>query len=168
MNANLISEPGAFVENVTDNYSSVSPDMLQVRGLSPQQPEHKTRAVEPRQPFLVSAMSDVQKRELACIVAAWVVVTILFWRWWFEPRHIADVWRFGFNSAALTCGVMLPAYYLFFVDVTRTAANLEETLDHNSPRRCVPNTCTARFASSGGKYFCHPAIVKCHHSVRSP
>jgi len=47
MNANLISEPGAFVENVTDNYSSVSPDMLQVSGLALQQPEYKRRAVEP-------------------------------------------------------------------------------------------------------------------------
>jgi cellulose synthase (UDP-forming) len=131
MNANLISEPGAFVENVTDNYSSVSPDMLQVRGLALQQPEHKTRAVEPSQPFLVSAMSEVQKRELACIVAAWVVVAVLFWRWWFEPRHIADVWRFGFNSAVLACEVMLPAYYfLFFARIKKPNPRLRLPIGH--------------------------------------
>src|SRR5437016_7491946 len=97
--------------NVTDNYSSFSPDTFQTRGLAFQEAECKTRAFEPSQPFLVSAMSAVQKRKLVCIIAAWVVVAALFWRWWFEPRHITDIWRFGFNSAALACGLMLPAYY---------------------------------------------------------
>src|SRR5882724_11160529 len=118
--------------NVTDTYSSVSPDTLQARGQALQEPECKTRAFEPNQPFLISAMSAVQKKEMVCIIAAWVVVAALFWRWWFEPRHITDIWRFGFNSAALACGgLILPAYYfLFFARIKKPNPRLHLPIGH--------------------------------------
>jgi cellulose synthase (UDP-forming) len=117
--------------NVTDNHFTVSLDTLEASGLTRQEPEHRTRSAEPSQPFLISAMSAVQKQELVCIIAAWVVVTALFWRWWFEPRHITDIWRFGFNSAALACGLMLPAYYfLFFARIKKPNPRLRLPIGH--------------------------------------
>src|SRR5438067_1020894 len=65
-------------------------------------------------PFLVTAMSESQRRKLAFFVGAWLVVVALFSTWWFEPNHIGSVWRYAFNSAALGVAVLLPAYYFFF------------------------------------------------------
>src|ERR1700758_1530951 len=117
--------------NITDNSSRVSPEMLRVRGLALEQPEYRTRAVERNQPFLVSAMSTVQRRELVCILAAWVVAGALFWKWWFEPRHIVDLWRFAFNSAVLACVMMLPAYYfIFFARIKKPNPRLRFPVGH--------------------------------------
>jgi cellulose synthase/poly-beta-1,6-N-acetylglucosamine synthase-like glycosyltransferase len=117
--------------NVTDNFSRVTPEMRQVRRQAFQRSEHQTPAVEPSEPFLVSAMSTVQRRELHCILGAWVVVGVLFWAWWFEPRHIVDPWRFGFNSAVLACAMMLPAYYfIFFARIRKPNPRLRFPIGH--------------------------------------
>src|SRR5438445_5073444 len=100
--------------NITDNYSSISAGAFPLNGALLRQPEQNKRTVESTEPYLVSAMSLVQKQQLLGIVCLWAVISVLFWRWWFEPQHIGQIWRFALNSTVLACTLALPAYYFFF------------------------------------------------------
>src|SRR5262249_27107434 len=53
------------------------------------------------------------------------------------------------------------------MNIFRLAQTVNEALDHNFPFHLVPQTRTES-RNCSGKYFCQSAIVKCHHSVRSP
>jgi UDP-glucose/GDP-mannose dehydrogenase family, NAD binding domain len=75
----------------------------------------RTGAETLKQPYLVDVLSRKQKRQVTILIVLWGISAGVFTEWWFQPKHIADPWLFAFNTFVLGWGIIMPAYYFYFL-----------------------------------------------------
>ena len=80
-------------------------------------PQSATRAgaMAPKHPYLVDVLNRKQKRQVDILIVLWAVSVGIFTAWWFQPKHIVNPWLFAFNSFVLGWGIVMPAYYFYFL-----------------------------------------------------
>jgi cellulose synthase (UDP-forming) len=75
----------------------------------------RTGAEALKQPYLVDVLSRKQKRQMTILIVLWGISVGVFTEWWFQPKHLADPWLFAFNTFVLGWGIIMPAYYFYFL-----------------------------------------------------
>jgi len=71
--------------------------------------------VTANQPLLVDVLSRRDQRILNLLIGAWLLTVACFTAWWFRPGHVENPWLFAFNSFVLGWGIIMPAYYFYFL-----------------------------------------------------
>lgn len=74
-----------------------------------------TGAEARKQPYLVDVLSRKQKRQVTILIVLWGISVGFFTDWWFQSKHIGDPWLFAFNTFVLGWGIIMPAYYFYFL-----------------------------------------------------
>lgn len=69
----------------------------------------------PKHPYLVDVLNRKQKRQVDILIVLWALSAGIFTVWWFQPKHIDNPWLFAFNSFVLGWGIVMPAYYFYFL-----------------------------------------------------
>jgi hypothetical protein len=62
-------------------------------------------------PVCVDVMSPHQKREYRFFVSIWILASVGFSWWWFQPAHIAEACRFVINSMIIGWSMLIPAFF---------------------------------------------------------
>jgi cellulose synthase (UDP-forming) len=71
--------------------------------------------------FLTSPFSRHQRGVLTALAILWFVAVFYFYKWWFSPAHVVDLFRFWIITVCLFWITFLPAYFIFFVLRARIA-----------------------------------------------
>ena len=56
-----------------------------------------------------------QQWRLQALITLWLVASIGFWVWWFQPNHQVSWLGGGLTSLVLGVELFLPAYFFWFV-----------------------------------------------------
>jgi cellulose synthase (UDP-forming) len=75
----------------------------------------RTGVMAPEDPYLVDVLNRKQKRQLDILIVLWGITMGIFAQWWFQPSHIANPWLFAFNTFVIAWGIVMPAYYFYFL-----------------------------------------------------
>lgn len=63
-----------------------------------------------------SVMKRRERKVYYLVLASWLVASVVFWTWWFRPRHIGNLFLYGLMSWALFYeSTLLPFFYMFFL-----------------------------------------------------
>ncbi len=120
---------------------------------------HSTGTMAPKYPYLVDVLSRKQKRQVDILIVLWGVSVGFFTQWWFQPSHIANPWLFAFNSFVLAWGIVMPAYYFYFL----------RRMKKPNPELPIPADWRNRYGRDPGTVgtLCHgPANALGHESPR--
>jgi len=69
----------------------------------------------PTRPYLVHLLTKRQQHQLDVLIGLWFILVTWFMFWWWEPKHCVDLFHTIFNSVIICWGMILPAYYFYFL-----------------------------------------------------
>ena len=56
-----------------------------------------------------------QRRILQGLITAWLLVSLIFWIWWFQPAHQLTLLGTFLTSSVLGIELLLPGYFFYFI-----------------------------------------------------
>jgi cellulose synthase (UDP-forming) len=65
--------------------------------------------------YLTKVLNKRQSSHLYFLTSVWLVTTVAFAVWWFQPAHYTEPFRFAFNSFILAWSLIIPGYYFYFL-----------------------------------------------------
>jgi cellulose synthase (UDP-forming) len=65
--------------------------------------------------YLVKVLNKQESAQLFFLTGLWLIATIAFAIWWFQPAHFTGPIRFAFNSSILAWSLIIPGYYFYFI-----------------------------------------------------
>src|SRR5208283_4716972 len=73
------------------------------------------KTTTPTRPYLVNLLTKRQQHQLDVLIGLWFILVTWFMFWWWEPKHCVDLFHTIFNSVIICWGMILPAYYFYFL-----------------------------------------------------
>jgi len=65
--------------------------------------------------FSVAIFDAKKKCQLDLLIGIWLLTSLYFYWWWFQPAHVVDIWRMTLNSLIIAYTTIIPAYFFHFL-----------------------------------------------------